>query len=117
MIDSLPEQTSGKCDPVKIICKICQKDMAIYTRKCSCNKYSIQRCERYINNSVISEIESEIVSYKNYYFIFAPKNKIAFIVEKEISDFKVIKELPMNELTVELANYWYNKLITYVIFQ
>lgn len=92
-------------------CKLCGTDIVTTNLHCTaCKQYFIV-----VNQE--GKLESEMMSYANYRFIFFPQHKQAHVIERDGGQNKVFNKVTMDELTPELATYWFGKLKKYVIFQ
>lgn len=102
------------------VCKLCgsnlsgEKKPGSFLRsdyKCDkCNQYSVVQLPN-------GQIESETLRSGNFYIVFAPSYKTAWISSTEEAEHKVLRTLEMEEFTETDAEYWNKKLKTYVLFQ
>lgn len=102
------------------ICKLCGNSLSNDKKPGSffrinwvcdkCKQYSVVCLE---NGSV----ETETLRSGNFYIVFMPAYKTASIVSTKDTDKKILKSIEMEDFTAKDADYWNNKLKTYVLFQ
>ena len=97
-------------------CKVCQKAIPVPQYG---TLYWCIDCQQYHVCYSNGLVESETIKSDNYHLVFFPSDKEANVVEDKGSGqpAKIIKTMPMEELTHELAVHWIQKLKIYTVFQ
>lgn len=95
-------------------CKICEKVIPVPQLGddwwCpDCQKYSIS-C---LSNGFP---ESETIRVGNYFLVYMTAYREASVVSVDENK-KILRNIPINEITHEIALQWVTKLKTYVLFQ
>lgn len=92
-------------------CKLCDKEILTASFGCKhCNNYSFNLSDDFVT------VESETVMSGNFYFIYLPQYKQGHVINKTDENNVVLNKVELNELTPDLAKYWYSKIKKYVIF-
>lgn len=102
------------------ICKLCGHTLSNDNKGSSFARvnFTCSKCKQY---SVVclpnGTVETETLRSGNFYIIFIPAYKTASIVSTKDTDKKIFKSIEMEDFTAKDADYWNNKLKTYVLFQ
>jgi len=102
------------------ICKLCGQALATDSKGSSFLRVNLtcDKCKQYsvvcLPNGVV---ETETLRSGNFYIIYIPAYKTASIVSTKETDKKILKSFEMEDFTAKDADYWNNKLKTYVLFQ
>lgn len=76
------------------------------------------KCKQYsVVCSHNGTVETETLRSGNFYIVYIPIYKTASIVSTKDTDKKILKSFEMEDFTAKDAEFWNNKLKTYVLFQ
>lgn len=95
-------------------CKVCEKEIPVPKLG---EDYWCLHCQKYSISCLSNGYpESETIRVGNYFLVYMTAYKEASVVSVDESK-KVLRNIPINEMTHEIALQWVQKLKTYCLFQ